>query len=138
VDANSGTGTGTGCTGTGKDKHLFYNYGFVPPALPAGVTIRGIEVRLDARVNSTTSAPRMCVEISWNGGANWTTAQSTPTLSTTTTTYTLGGVANLWGRTSWTLTQLNNTNFRVRITNVASSTARTFSLDGVAVRVTYQ
>ena len=28
--------------------------------------------------------------------------------------------------------------FRVRITNVASSTARTFSLDGVAVRVTYQ
>ena len=61
VDANSGTGTGTGCTGTGKDKHLFYNYGFVPPVLPAGVTIRGIEVRLDALVNSTTSAPKMCV-----------------------------------------------------------------------------
>ncbi len=138
VDANSGTGTGTGCTSTGKDKHLFYTYGFVPPVLPTGVTIRGIEVRLDARVNSTTSAPKMCVEISWNGGTSWTTAQSTPTLSTTTATYMLGGVANLWGRTSWTLTELNNTNFRVRITNVASSTARTFSLDGVAVRVTYQ
>ena len=61
----------------------------------------------------------------------------TTTLTTTNTAYTLGGAADTWGR-SWTLPQLANTAFRVRITNVASSTARDFFLDAVAVRVSYQ
>jgi hypothetical protein len=135
VDTDSGTNTNTGCANTGKDKHLYYNYSF---NVPTGAAIRGVEVRLDAMVNNTANAPRMCVQLSWNGGTSWTAAQMTPTLTTTSATYPLGGASDLWGRTSWTLTQLNNTNFRVRISNVASSTARTFSLDGVAVRVTYQ
>ena len=41
-----------------------------------------------------------------------------------------GGAADTWGRT-WTAAELNN--LRVRITNVASSTARTFSLDWLPV-----
>jgi len=41
-----------------------------------------------------------------------------------------------WGRT-WTIGELSNANFRVRITDVASNTARDFSLDWVAVRVSY-
>jgi hypothetical protein len=135
VDTNSGTSTSTSCTNAGKDKHLYYNYNL---NIPAGVTIRGIEVRLDAKAASTTGAPKMCVQLSWNGGTSWTAAQSTPTLSATTATYPLGNVTDLWGRTSWTLTQLSNGNFRVRIADVASSTTQTFSLDGVAVRVTYQ
>jgi hypothetical protein len=32
----------------------------------------------------------------------------------------------------------SNTNFRLRIIDLASSTARTFSLDWIALRVTYQ
>jgi len=135
VDANSGTNTNTGCTNTGKDKHLYFNYNV---SLPAGATIKGIEVRLDAKVSSTANAPKMCVQLSWNGGTSWTAAKSTPTLTTTTATYILGAAADIWGHTPWTLAQFANSAFRVRIANVASSTARTFSLDGVAIRVTYQ
>jgi hypothetical protein len=134
LDSNSGTSTSTSCTNSGKDKHNYFDYGF---ALPAGVAIRGIEVRLDAAVNNTGNTPRMCVQLSWNGGSSWTATNMTPTLTTTTATYTLGGATDTWGRT-WTVGNLANGSFRVRIINVAGSTARTFSLDGVAVRVTYQ
>ena len=135
IDTDSGTGTGTSCTGAGKDKHNYFNYNFI---VPSGVAIRGIQVRLAARVDSTLlSSPRMCAQLSWNGGTSWTTALITPTLSTATTTYILGGTTNTWGRT-WTVGDFSNANFRVRIIDIASSTARDFSLDGVAVQVTYQ
>jgi hypothetical protein len=98
--------------------------------------ITGIEVRLDAKVSSSTSRPMMCAQLSWNGGATWTAAQSTATLTTATATYTLGDAANNWGRT-WAATDFSNTAFRVRIIDVAASTARTFSLDALAIRLTY-
>jgi hypothetical protein len=134
VDANSGTNTNTSCTNTGKDKHDFYTFNV---SLPAGALIQGIEVQLNAKADSTTSTPKMCVQLSWDGGTTWTAAQSTATLTTSTAAYTLGGAANTWGRT-WAVTDFSNTAFRVRITDVASSTARTFSLDALALRVSYQ
>ena len=79
VDNNSGTGSSMSCTSTSKDKHQFSNYGFT---FPAGVSIRGIEVRLDAGADSTSSSPKMCVQVSWDGGTTWTSTKSTPTLGT--------------------------------------------------------
>ena len=134
VDNNSGTGTNTSCTHSQKDKHLYYNYNI---AIPGGKAVAGLEVRLDAKVDATANAPKMCVQMSWNGGQNWTAAKSTPTLTTSEATYVLGGAADTWGRT-WGVGDLSNTNFRVRIIDVAKSTARDFSLDWLAVRVTYQ
>jgi len=134
VDTNSGTGTGTTCTGTGKDKHVFYNYG---ANLLAGATIKGIQVRLDAKADNTAGAPKMCVQLSWDGGTSWTTAQSTAILTTTEATYLLGGNADTWGRT-WTVSNLSDANFRVRVINVASNINRDFSLDWVAIQVAYQ
>ncbi|HLF26854.1 MAG TPA: S8 family serine peptidase [Anaerolineae bacterium] len=134
VDTNSGTNNNTSCTNNGKDKHRYYNYNV---SLPGGASIRGIEVRLDARVDSTANAPRMCVQLSWNGGTTWTTAKTTANLTTSEATYTLGNATDTWGRT-WGAGEFSNANFRVRIINIASSTARDFSLDWVAVRVTYQ
>jgi hypothetical protein len=134
VDNNSGTNTNTSCTANQKDKHRFYNYGM---SIPGGAVIQGIEVRLNAKVDSTTGAPKLCVQLSWNGGTTWTTTKSTATLSTTELAYTLGGAADTWGRT-WSSGDFSNTNFRVRIIDVASSTSRDFSLDAVAVRVSYQ
>lgn len=134
VDTNSGTGTGTSCTGSGKDKHRYYNYGF---NLPSGASIAGIEVRLDARVDATAGTPRMCVQLSWDGGTTWTAAKTTATLTTSEATYILGGTADTWGR-AWTATNLSDTNFRTRIINVASNINRDFSLDWAAVQVTYQ
>jgi hypothetical protein len=55
-------------------------------------------------------------------------------LTTSEATYLLGGAADTWGRT-WSSGDF--TNFRVRVTNVASSPSRDFSLDWVAVQVTY-
>jgi hypothetical protein len=132
-DNNSGSGTQTSCTHSKKDKHLFYNYGF---GIPSG-TVLGIEVRLDARVDSTSGAPKICVQLSWNGGSSWTAAKQTPTLTTSEATYILGGPADTWGR-SWTLSELGNANFRVRVIDVASDTSRDFFLDWIAVNVTYQ
>jgi hypothetical protein len=134
VDTDSGTVSSLTCTSTGRDRHRFFNYGL---AVPVDATINGIEVRLDSRVDSTSGTPRMCVELSWNGGVSWTAPVATANLSTSMTSRTLGSIADQWGRT-WTPAEFSNANFRVRITNLANSTARDFTLDWVAVRVTYQ
>lgn len=133
VDTNSGTNTSTSCTATQKDRHVLSNFGF---SIPAGSTIQGIEVKLNSRVDSTSGSPRFCVQFSWNGGSSWTTAVTSATLSTAETMYILGGVTNTWGRT-WTNTDFDNANFRVRLTMVASNTSRDFSLDWVGVQVRY-
>jgi subtilisin family serine protease len=135
VDTNSGNGTSTSCASTNKDRHSFtYNIASVPGT----ATIVGIQVRLDARVDSANGAPNMCLQLSSDGGATWTaTTKSTPTLTTSEASYLLGGSSDLWGR-SWTAANVTGPNFRVRITNVASNTSRDFSLDWVAVNVYYQ
>ncbi|HMB23058.1 MAG: S8 family serine peptidase [Chloroflexota bacterium] len=134
TDLNSGTNSNTSCTNSGKDKHNFYNYNF---SIPSATAIQGIQVRLDARTDSTSGSPKICVQLSWNGGSSWVTAKQTSTLSTSEATYTLGGTADTWGRT-WSLSEFTNTNFRVRVIDVASSTSRDFYLDYLAVNVTYQ
>ncbi len=134
VDNNSGTNTSTSCTANQKDKHRFYNYGI---SIPAGATIQGIEVQLNAKADSTTGAPHFCVQLSWDGGVTWTATKSTATLSTTELAHLLGSTADTWGRT-WSVGNFSNANFRVRLTSVASNTSRDFSLDWVAVRVSYQ
>jgi len=69
-------------------------------------------------------------------GVSWTATKSTATLTTNNATYILGGPADNWGF-AWTLSELSDTNFRVRVIDVSSSTSRDFSLDWVAVRVSY-
>jgi len=133
VDNNSGSGTNTSCTHAQKDKHRFYNFGFNIPGTPI---IKGIEVRLDARADSTSGAPKICVQLSRDGGASWTAAKSTATLTTSDATYILGGPADNWGFV-WTLSNLSDANFRVRVIDVSSSTSSDFSLDWIAVRVSY-
>ena len=134
VDTNSGSGSGSSCTAVGKDKHNFYNYNF---NLPGTAVVQGIRVRLDARADGTGGSPRICVQISWDGGSTWTTAKQTSTLNTTEATYTLGSTSDNWGRT-WNVGNFSNASFRVRVINVASNTNRDFSLDYLAVNLTYQ
>jgi len=133
VDTNSGTGTSTSYTATTKDRHVFSNFNL---NVPTGATIQGIQVSLDAKVDSTTGSPKIYVQFSWDGGLTWTTALATPTLSKTEKTYALGGTTNTWGRT-WNAADFSNTNFRLRVIDVAKNTARDFSLDVISVNVTY-
>lgn len=132
MDTDSGTNTNTACSNSGKDRHVFYTYNF--SSIPGGSTILGIEARLDMKVDSTTGAPKSCIELSWNGGTTWTAAKTSTTFTTAETTYILGGPTDTWGRT-WTTGELGN--LRVRITNVASNNSRDFSLDWAPVRVSY-
>lgn len=135
TDANSGTSTSksTSCTSSQRDKENLSGFSFGP----LGTVVKGIEVQLRGRVSSTSSSPRFCVLLSWNGGTSWTAGKLTGTLSTTLTTYTLGTATDTWGRT-WAAGDFSEANFLVRIVDIASSTSRTFYLDGVAVRLTYQ
>ena len=132
-DVNSGNTNSTTCSDVGKDRHLYYTYGFT---IPAGSAINGIEVRLDAWADSTSSNPFMCVDLSWDGGATWTAAKTTTTLGTAEATFTLGTTTDTWGRT-WASTDFADANFRVRITDVAGNNQRDFRLDWAAVQVSY-
>ncbi len=134
TDSNSGTGTSTSCTNSGKDKHIYYNYGI---SIPVGASIDGIEVRFDARADSTSGSPKLCAQLSWDGGSSWTSAQSTGTLTTSTATYTLGGPADTWGQVWNGSTHFTNANFRLRVISVASNNNRDFSLDWAPVKVYY-
>ena len=134
TDTNSGTNINTSCTNSGKDKHRYYNFNF---NIPATAVIKGIQVRLDARADATSGSPKICVQLSGDGGITWTTAKSTTSLSATEATYTLGSISDAWGRT-WAPSNFSNANFRIRVIDVASNTSRDFFLDYVAVNVTYQ
>ncbi len=133
ADMNSGTGASTSCTSPRKDRHLFYDFNVT---LPGSATITGLEVRLDAGADSTAGAPFLCVQLSADGGATWTTPQVTGALGTTEATFIVGGSANPWGRT-WTVANFSNANFRVRVASVAAATDRDFNLEYVALRVHY-
>ena len=133
VDNNSGTGTSTNCSNAKKDRHRFYTYGV---SLPGGATVKGIEVRLDAKADSASSSPKFCVQLSWDDGVSWSSTKTTAFLTTSEATYIVGGATDTWGR-AWTSANLSDANLRVRIVAVAASTARDFSLDWVALRVSY-
>jgi hypothetical protein len=78
----------------------------------------------------------MCVSLSWDNGVTWTAWKSTPNLTTDEATYILGSSSDTWGHV-WTSSELGNVNFQVRVVDVASDTSRDFSLDWVAVNITY-
>ncbi len=133
-DYDSGTSSSTSCTAASKDKHLFYNYNVT---VPNGSTINGIEVRLDTWSDSAAGTPKLCVQLSWNGGSSWTTAKSTANLGTAETSYILGSPTDTWGHT-WNSSELNNSNFQIRIIATSSTKNRDFFLDWVAVQIHYQ
>ena len=133
TDANSGTSSSSSCTSTARDKEIVGGYSLTN----LGTSILGIQVAVKGKVSSNKNGPKFCVQLSWDGGATWTTGKTTGTLTTTNTVYTLGATSDTWGH-AWTAAQLGSTNLRVRIVDLANSSARTFSLDSVQVTVTSQ
>ncbi|MEX0786721.1 MAG: hypothetical protein WD939_08800 [Dehalococcoidia bacterium] len=116
------------------DRHQYYDYYVSIPADCS--TIEGIEVRLDWWLDDTAGGNSMSVELSWDGGTSWTASKTDSTETTTEHSGTLGGSSDTWGR-SWTATQLNNANFRVRVTSISDDGTRDFFLDWAPVRVYY-
>jgi len=134
TDANSGTSTTVSCANAGKDRHRFWDFGLGVPA--AVNSVGGIQVRVKEGISAISGTNQICVELSWNGGTTWTTAKSVALTATAITTYNLGATNDTWGR-SWAGSDFSSANFRVRITDVSSTTTKTFQLDYLAVQVTY-
>jgi hypothetical protein len=133
-DRGSGVaGRSTACDDADNDRHRFRDFTL---GLPGTVgAVNGILVRADEGMNNNGGTSRLCAELSWNGGADWTAAKAVTLTGTAEATYLFGGAADTWGRT-WTAAELSNANFRVRITD-ATSTNKTYLLDFLAVAVTY-
>ena len=115
------------------DRHLYYDYSI---SIPSGCSVKGIEVRLDWWLDSTEGTNSMSVELSWDGDTSWTTAKTDTTATTSEHTATLGGPEDAWGY-AWTVAELSDANFRVRLTSNSDSSDRDFFLDWVPVRVYY-
>ncbi len=98
-------------------------------------SVTGISVQVRAGVSSNGGTNNLCAQLSSDGGSTWTSAQSAA-LSNSLTTFTLGGAGDTWGR-SWVASDFATGQFRVRIIDVSSNNNRDFSLDVVAVQVTY-
>lgn len=78
----------------------------------------------------------MCVELSWDGGFTWTATKTTPVLGTLQTANLLGSPTDTWGHV-WSPTELADGNLVLRVTDIATQPGRKFSLDWVAVDITY-
>jgi hypothetical protein len=128
---SNGGGYASNIDGAG-DRHRFYNYGISMGTC----TIEGIAVRLDWWLDDTAGISSMDAELSWDGGTSWTAAKTDTQETTSEHTVILGGAADTWGR-SWTVSELSDANFRVRLTSNSDSGVRDFLLDWVSVKVYY-
>jgi hypothetical protein len=118
------------------DRHRFYNYDI---SVNSSCAVKGIEVRMDWWLDAVNGENSMNIELSWDGGTNWTSAKTDTVESTSEHTGIVGGAGDTWGRT-WTVAQLSNANFRVRLTSNCSGSgcaSRDFFLDWVPVTVYY-
>ncbi len=121
--------TATTTTADPDKEHVYFGYG-AADALPAGAVVTGIAVMADLEVSSTAGNPTIEVAVSFDG-VNWVT-QGRVITSTAEQTITVGGPAQMWGNPSWTLSQLSNSNFRVRVTFLGPN-GTIFGLDWIPV-----
>ncbi|MCK9371350.1 hypothetical protein M0R04_15660 [Candidatus Dojkabacteria bacterium] len=96
----------------------YYNFSF---SIPAGATINGIIVRLEALPTVSTNTAINEVELSWDGGTTYTTLNKQKSFTGAADTLNdFGGATDTFSRT-WTIEELSNANFRVRSERIAFS-----------------
>jgi hypothetical protein len=135
TDANTGTNLRSGaCGNAANDRHRFQGFAFGMPGSVSSVS--GIEIRIDEALNNNGGTSNLCVELSWDGGTNWTTAKTATLGSAAEVTYLFGGTADTWGHT-WTAGQLSAANFRVRVTDATTQNTKDYKMDFLAARVVY-
>jgi len=129
--ANAYSSNDSDATSASKNQDQdYYNFGIT---IPANNTVSGIQVDVEAATPDTDTDVR--VELSWDGGTSYTSKAQDHTVNGTDAYYTTGGSTDSWGR-GWTATELNNTNFRVRVTH--RSTNDDLHVDHVRVKVFYR
>lgn len=133
--SNNSYATGKDDSATNEQGYDTFGFG-----VPAGSTINGIEVKVEAK-SSDTSGCRLEVDLSKDGGANWGNDADTSSLTGSDVVYTLGGASDLWG-TTWSATSVDDFNFsaRLRIDDTTGNDcddAATISIDHVQAIVHY-
>jgi hypothetical protein len=134
TDASSGTNNSISCSNGGKDKHDFWGYDFGLPGTFGSVD--GITVQAIVGTTSTGATYGVCIQVSGDGGATWSSGQPVTFGGSAMTTYTFGSTTDTWGL-SWNAGSLSTSSFRVRISDVGSTTSKSFLLDFIGVSVTY-
>jgi Tfp pilus assembly protein PilX len=110
------------------------NFGF---SIPAGSTIDGITVSVDKFANGTSVTDYDVYMIKGGVSGAGDDKSSGSSWGTTEATSTYGSSSDLWNLT-WASTDINATNFGVRIkVRNGSSSARTASIDYVAITINY-
>jgi Putative Flp pilus-assembly TadE/G-like len=113
--------------------------------------IDGIEVQAEMSRSGTGNQSNCQIqyELSWDNGTTFTTGTGTGVklsaalpLAASEAYQQFGAGTDKWNRTSWTTSQLSNTNFRVRVRTIKSSTtvcaaAILHQIDHLQVRVRY-
>lgn len=117
---------------TSSDLELI-NHGF---SIPAGATITGIQLKIDAKATSPSGFPGFNFRLSWNNGDDLTIYDSIDLTGVSTeTTFYAGGETDTWGRT-WSPSDFNDGNFVVWIEGF-KALATSVDIDCVYVNVYY-
>jgi hypothetical protein len=112
------------------------DYGDFGFSIPAGDTIRGIMVRIEANAGTNGRWDELGVEVSNDNGATWSSRISFVRFFSTTDDYRVAGHGRyLWGL-SWTPTDVSDTDFRVRLTLINKEFgSNAIGVDHVSVKV---
>jgi hypothetical protein len=127
----------SGTTGAPTASNNWNTYDF--SGIPSDAIIIGIEVEAEAFSFPNPSSARLDIQLTMDVGS--ATVAVGDTKSQTYSVYAwvkkqFGGAADLWGR-SWTLAEIQDSNFGVECTTVQVSGSSYIRMDYVAIRVTY-
>ena len=104
------------------------------PSLTSNTPITGIQVNFNGYSDDTRE---LVASISWNNGTTFTSTKTTSFTNSRSSDedISLGGSSDLWGRSSWLLSELTNANFVLRLQGGAG--ASNVFLDHVTVTIFY-
>jgi hypothetical protein len=98
-------------SGSSGQTVTYYNFNL---SIPSGAVVNGIQ----ASVEGSTSGRQIAIDLSYNGGANYTTGSGTGVKTTdmtgSETIRSFGGASDSWNR-AWTADEFSNANFRARL-----------------------
>ncbi len=115
---------------------IYQDYGdFGLPLFKSNTVIDGIQIRTKG-LGSVSPVPKCGIEISWNGGLDYTSTgkqtshsgsdKGLPFFST------VGSITDKWGRT-WGVSDFTASNFRIRLQNAV----QVFSIDVLEIKIFY-
>lgn len=127
-----GSSTSGGLSLTGTLKNTAFGF-----SIPSGATINGISVEVNVKSSGASTVQDDLVRLYKAGTLVGSNLGPNTTISTSSSTITYGGSANLWG-TTWSYTDINDSGFGVGIGYTQTSfLGAQASVDFVRITITY-